>query len=173
MALFQKTSIAEVRAPPFDELRRRTRILVIDDDESSFPFKQLKDEGYAIDHWPKVQSLTQLEQGTYDIVVLDIHGVGQEYSADDGLGILEHIKERNPSQLVVAFSGHTFDLAKNRFFRLADDVLGKPVDATKCKRVIDDLIASKMTPQGMWSGSSSCCRKQVFLRRTYPSSNRR
>ncbi|MBE3040170.1 MAG: hypothetical protein IMZ62_15340 [Chloroflexi bacterium] len=160
MALLGKKKVADLGRLPLSELRKRTRILVIDDDENSFPFTILRNEGYAIDHWPRVQALGPLESGQYDIIVLDIQGVAQQYSADDGLGILEHIKQANPSQIVVAFSGHSYDLSKNRFWRLADDSLGKPVDATRCKRLIDNLIESKMTPEHYWSAVVDLLQRQ-------------
>jgi DNA-binding NtrC family response regulator len=149
MSLFKK-KISKIALPSVDVLRKRTRILVIDDDENSFPFELMRNEGYAIDYWPKVQNLGKLEGGEYDIIVLDIGGVAKEYTHEDGLGILEHLKDANPAQIVVAFSGQTFDLSKNRFWRLADDSLSKPVDATRCKRMLDSLIENKMTLSHYW-----------------------
>jgi len=150
MSFFRRKTIGDLPKPTDNELRARTRILVIDDDPHSFPFEALRKEGYAIDHWLKVENLHTLEEGQYDIIFLDIQGVALEYTTDDGLGILEHLKEVNPSQIVVAFSAHSYDLSKNRFWRLADDSLNKPVEATKCKRLIDNLIESKRTPARYW-----------------------
>jgi CheY-like chemotaxis protein len=145
-------SVSQLRRAPFNDLKKRTRILVIDDEECSFPFGLLKKEDYAIDHWPKVRDLQTLEKGVYDIIILDIKGVAEDYDRNDGLGILEHLKQVNPSQIIVAFSGQSFDLSKNRFWRLADDALAKPVDVTTCKRVIDRLIEKKVTFQHYWGG---------------------
>ena len=33
---------------PFEEIRKRARILVIDDDEQAFPYKLIEKEGYNI-----------------------------------------------------------------------------------------------------------------------------
>ena len=150
MGLFSKKKVSQIPLPGSDVLKKRTRILVVDDDENSFPFEILRKEGYAIDHWPKVENLTKMEQGDYDIIILDIGGVAREYSPTDGLGILEHLKNVNPAQIVVAFSGQSFDLSKNRFWQLADDSLSKPVDATKCKRMLDNLIENRMTLDHYW-----------------------
>jgi len=151
VGIFRKKRISELPVPPLADLRKRTRILVIDDDPHSFPFDVLRREGYAIDHWFKVDTLRALEEGQYDLIFLDIQGVAKEYSGEDGLGILEHLKQVNPSQIVVAFSAHSYDLSKNRFWRLADDSLSKPVEAAKCKRLIDNLIESKRTPAHYWA----------------------
>jgi len=137
----------------FDARRRSARLLVIDDDPNSFdPFKPLQKEGYAIDFWQKIEDLTKLEQGYYDIIVLDIKGVGQEWSSEEeGFAILELLKARNPSQVVIAYSGETFDFSKQKFYRMADDMLPKAsVDAAKCKTVIDSLIRDKLRPTALW-----------------------
>ncbi|MGB3087490.1 MAG: hypothetical protein WBC53_07175, partial [Phycisphaerae bacterium] len=78
-----------------------TRIVVIDDEKEAFPLDVLASQGYAIDHWGDVKDLQKLETGFYDIIILDIGGVGQELDADnEGLGVLRHIKKVNPSQIV-------------------------------------------------------------------------
>lgn len=132
------------------ELRKRVKIVVIDDDENAFPTQTLQDEGYTIDYWPEVKSVERLERGDFDIIVLDIAGVAGKFSPEDGLGMLESLKRQNPMQIVVAFSGQSFDLGKHRFFSLADDVLPKPVNALKCKQVLDQLIEGRFTVEHMW-----------------------
>ena len=149
--LGKKLTIADLPAPSLSELKKRTKILVIDDDENSFPFELLRREGYSIEHWPRVESLMALEEGQYDVIILDIQGVAKHISQDDGLGVLDLIKKTSPSQIVVAFSSHSFDLSKTRFWKMADDSLCKPVDAATCKRLIDNLIETKRTPHHYWS----------------------
>ena len=159
MALFKKLRIADVAKPvPLDEIRKRAKIIVIDDDPESFPCKLLRKEGYSIESWQKVESLSRLEKGDFDIIVLDIGGVAGEYAQNDGLGVLEHLKKYNPSQIIVAFSGQTFDLGKARFWKMADDSLSKPVDAIKCKEVIDHLLEEKFTLEHYWQGLVSIIR---------------
>lgn len=149
-----KKTVAGLPVISFSEVKKRTRIVVIDDDPNSFPIEILKKEGYAIDYWEDVEELSKLEEGAYDIIFLDIQGVGKDYSDEEGLGILEHLKNKNPSQIVVAFSCHSFDLSKNRFWKLADDSLCKPVQAAKCKQLIDELIKNKHNPKHYWSSVS-------------------
>jgi len=151
MYWFRKKRISDLPALPFAEIKRRTKVLVIDDDPDSFPYGLMRREGYSVEHWPKVESVTPLQEGQYDIIILDIQGVATHISPDDGLAVLELIKDANPSQIVVAFSSHSFDLSKNRFWRRADDSLCKPVDLAMCKRLVDSLIESKRTPQHYWA----------------------
>jgi DNA-binding NtrC family response regulator len=163
MLFSREKSIESVQGKfDFDSRRRSARILVIDDDENSFePFKPLQREGYGITFWTKVEDLTKLEQGHYDIVILDILGVGQEWSPDEqGFGILELLKARNPGQIVVAYSGETFDFSKQKFYRMADDMIPKQsVDPAKCKSVIDNLIATRLSPSGVWGQIREILRK--------------
>jgi len=159
MALFKKLRIADVAKPvPLDEIRKRAKIIVIDDDPESFPCNLLRREGYSIESWQKVESLSRLEKGDFDIIILDIGGVAGEYAQNDGLGVLEHLKKYNPSQIIVAFSGQAFDLGKARFWKMADDSLSKPVDAIKCKEVIDHLLEEKFTLEHYWQGLVSIIR---------------
>jgi len=130
----------------FEELKKRTRIVVIDD-ENTFPVKLFKNEGYSIDEWPKVEDYSKLQSGFYDIIVLDIKGVASHISIDDGLGVLESIKHYNPSQIIIAYSQHSFDLTKSKFWEMADEKIAKPSDFLKMKRIIDDLIATKFNPK--------------------------
>ncbi|WP_426670912.1 hypothetical protein ACPPVU_06695 [Mucilaginibacter sp. McL0603] len=129
----------------FEELKKRTRIVVIDD-EKTFPVSLFRNEGYSIDEWPKVEDYGKLQSGFYDIIVLDIKGVAMHISNDDGLGVLEDIKHYNPSQIIIAYSQHSFDLTKSKFWELADEKIAKPSDFLKMKRIIDDLITTKFNP---------------------------
>lgn len=160
--LLGKTKPIATFAKPMDigQLRKRAKIVVIDDDKNAFPTKALQSEGFTIEYWPKVQSLTRLEQGDFDIIVLDIKGIAGKITELDGFGILQRIKKVNPSQIVIAFSGETFDIGKTQFFKLADDVLAKPVDTLKCKQVLDDLILEKFTVDHLWGSVATLLRRE-------------
>ncbi|CAM4400186.1 DNA-binding transcriptional response regulator [Flavobacterium terrigena] len=129
----------------FDELKKRTRIIVIDD-ENSFPTKLFKDEGYTIDKWDIVKDYSKLENGFFDIIVLDIKGVALHISEDDGLGVLISLKKNNPAQIIISYSQHSFDLSKIEFFQLADENIAKPSDFLKIKNILDNLITTQFKP---------------------------
>ena len=129
----------------FEELKKRTRIVVIDDEEG-FPVKLFQSEGYSIDKWDSVENYGKLESGFYNIIVLDIKGVAQHISTEDGLGVLESIKKRNPAQIIIAYSQHSYDLSKSKFWELADEKIAKPSDFLKIKSIIDNLICTKFKP---------------------------
>ncbi len=158
--------VASLQRPPLPELRRRTRIVVIDDEPDSFPVALLRKEGYAIEQWEAVENMSDLTDGKFDIIFLDIHGVAKHLSEEDGLGIIEHVKHLQPYQIVVAFSGDSYDLSKNRFFAMADDTLAKPIDVAKCKELVDRLIEAKHRPDYYWGRIVECLRKSgVSVRR--------
>lgn len=152
MFWFAKKKIHQLaNSRTLDEQRMRARILVIDDDDQSFPTELLKAEGYNITHWPRVQNLTQLESGAFDIIILDIQGIASpEQSRTGGVGILKHIKEYNPAQIVVAYSGKKYDLNQGEFWKIADDFLGKPSPLIICKQKIDDLLTRKFSATYYW-----------------------
>lgn len=130
----------------FEEIKKRTRIVVIDD-ENSFPTSIFENEGYSINKWDNVKDYSKLENGFYDIIVLDIKGVAQHLSEEDGLGVLTDLKEKNPAQIIISYSQHSYDLNKVQFFQLADDNITKPSDYLKIKRTIDNLIVTKFRPE--------------------------
>jgi CheY-like chemotaxis protein len=127
-----------------DEIRKRSRILVIDDNE--FIYQNLfKNDGYTIEKWNDVDDLPKLEKGYFDIVLLDIQGVGKDYSREQGLGILKHLHEVCPSQIVIAYSNADFSLKYQDFFKMADAVLAKSDDYVQFKRTVDRLLGERFT----------------------------
>jgi len=148
----RKQRLSDLPVQPFDEIRKRARILVIDDDEKAFPYKLLQKEGYNIQYWPRVDELRDLESGAFDVIVLDIYGVAsKDISTNDGIGVLEHIKKSNPAQLVIAYSGQKYDFSQAAFWKLADDYLGKPSSLIDCKERIDALLKQNFNPLHYWN----------------------
>lgn len=123
------------------DIRRKLKIIVIDDDDI-FPVSGFKEFGYSIDRWEKLDEIKhkRLIDGEFDIIILDIYGVAKDIARNDGLDILQDIKTKNPSQVVVAYSGHSFDFSKNKFWELADEKLTKPTPFVGTQEIIDQLI---------------------------------
>lgn len=151
---FQRTSLPE--------LKKRLRILVIDDEPKTFPTEFFRREGYTIESWKKVESMQRLEAGEFHIIVLDIGGVAKELGPEDGIAVLRSLKQTNPEQIIVAFSGQQFDVEKNVFFRLADDTIRKPTDALVCKERIDNLILSRFSVEHIWRDLTALIVKEGF-----------
>jgi len=68
MLSFFRRSSAAWPDVPIDEIRKRARIVVIDD--TDFLYLQLfKRDGYTVDKWDDVMELQKLESGYYDIIL--------------------------------------------------------------------------------------------------------
>ena len=128
----------------FDEIKKRARLLVIDDND--FPYEELFErDGYTIDKWDDVDDLPKLESGYYDVVLLDIHGVGAKESEEQGFGILKHIHTTSPAQIIVAYSNADWSLKYQDFFDLADSRLDKRSDYVDFKRTVDSLLKDRFS----------------------------
>ncbi len=135
------------------ELKKKVKILVVDDEQEQFPTKHLQESGYTIEWWREItpEKLERMESGHFDIIFLDIKGIANKnISETDGLGIIKRLKTVNPFQIVIAFSGHSYDLSKTEFWRLADDTLAKPVTIIKAKELIDRIIEERITIEHYW-----------------------
>jgi CheY-like chemotaxis protein len=143
MGLFRKEE--EWPTVSHDEIVRRARILVIDD--GPFPYKTLFErDGYTIQQWSDVTDLHALEHGEFDLILLDLLGVGTAESSDEGFGLLKHIRQVSPAQIVVAYSNSDLSLEYQPFFRDADAVLHKTkADYVEFKRTVDGLLDERFS----------------------------
>ena len=143
--------------PSFCELKKRTRIAVIDDDRNAIPVESLQTDGFAINAFPQidVSLLSRLERGEFDIIILDIKGVvSPGIINNEGLGVLHYLKTKNPTQLIIACSSKKFDASQQKFFNLADDILDKPITFVDCKEKLEQIIMENMNLDSRWHALS-------------------
>lgn len=130
---------------PFEEIKKRARLLVIDDDPFAY-LEIFQKNGYAIEQWTDVEDLNRLESGAFDLILLDVQGVGKKISpTEQGLGVLRHLRVKSPAQLVVAFSSADYSLKYQDFFALADRTLTKSADYVDFQRVVDELLHERFS----------------------------
>jgi hypothetical protein len=141
---WKKRQRAGWETPPVAVLRKRARVLVIDDSEFTY-LPLFARDGYRIDHWSEIRDLSALESGDFDVILLDLHGVGTQESANSGLGVLQHLRNVSPTQMVVAYSSVSWPLADKKFFDLADRTLSKTDDYLDFKEAVDALIVSRFS----------------------------
>ena len=127
-----------------EEIKKRARILVIDDDEFAY-VALFQKEHYSIDKWDDVQDLSKLEEGYYDLILLDIQGVGQTLSEEQGFGVLKHLRAVSPSLIIIAYSNADYSLKYQEFFDLADSKLAKTADFVDFKRTVDDYLKKRFS----------------------------
>src|ERR1700677_1115757 len=137
---------AAFNEPDIETLRKHAKILVIDD--HALPAQKLFErDGYHLERWPEIKNLSQLTDGHYEIILLDLHGVGLNESPDmQGLGILRHIKQSNPAQMVIAYSAQSQRLSARAFIELADSVLDKEASYVAYKEVVDGFLRRRASP---------------------------
>lgn len=128
--------------PCFEEIKKRAKILVIDDNDFAYAPLFSRD-GYTIEKWDDIESLEKLENNYFDLILLDMQGVGQNESEEEGFGILKHIRAKSPAQIVIAFSNADWSLKYQGFFDLADRKLAKSQDYVEFKRTVDDLLIKR------------------------------
>jgi CheY-like chemotaxis protein len=135
-----------VTEPDIEVLRKRAKILVIDD--QALPVQRLfQRDGYHFERWAQIKNLSQLTDGYFDIILLDLQGVGLNESPDlQGLGILAHVKQSNPAQAVVAYSAHTQKISLRPLIDMADAVLDKDASYVEYKEMVDNLLRQRATP---------------------------
>ena len=107
-----------------------TRILFIDDDKDFKVVKILKNAGWLHTSLIKdVKDLDQKEVVESDILFVDIQGVGVALGfADEGLGVAEAIKKRNPQKKVVIYSAQAQGERLHSALSMADSLLKKNAD---------------------------------------------
>jgi response regulator RpfG family c-di-GMP phosphodiesterase len=136
----------EPPAVDIQAVRKHARVLVIDD--HVLPVQKLFErDGYHFERWSSVKNLSQLTDGHYHLILLDIQGVGLDESPNlQGLGILQHIKRSNPAQAVIVYSAQPHSVSSNEFLVLADALLDKDMSYVEYKERVDELLLRRAAP---------------------------
>lgn len=121
-------------------------IAIVDDNISDFPVAELKRAGYRVKAYRQVGLSDFLSLAEYDVVFLDMHGIVKDDLDEGGLKLIAKLRLTNPHQKICAVSSKTFDPTASMFFKQADDVQKKPINAQRCQEVVDGLLAEKLAP---------------------------
>ena len=121
----KKYTFNDIPLSDINDLKKRIKIVVIDDNKDSFPIETMQDFGFTLEYWKIIDSnkLKRLEKNEFDIIILDIEGVVEtsELGEKDGLDILKSLKNKNNKQIIIAFSGSTYDVSKGEFWKITDE----------------------------------------------------
>ncbi|HMG16869.1 MAG TPA: hypothetical protein VK590_15540 [Saprospiraceae bacterium] len=129
--------------------RDNFRIAIIDDQKIGL-IKSLRQHSYRIDHFNDVINFDVLAK--YDIIICDIQGVGKSLGSKyEGGHLIKEIRNFYPLKYIIAFSGKSFDVSYNKFFRLCDDVMGKYVDVTSWTMCLDMAMKNINNPIYIWN----------------------
>lgn len=122
---------------------KNSKICIIDDGIQDLKslIKGLKAEGFNnLVEKKKVNSVNELLQEDYDLIILDITGVAKEISAEDGIGVLSELKRNNPALQVLVVSGSSFSPELSQRLSQADLIRNKPVLPSDLSADVDELL---------------------------------
>lgn len=123
------------------KLKGKAKIAIVDDEEIPH-IKKLNDDGYTIQEFSDIQNIDEFISWKYNIVVLDIQGIGKELSSNSGgWKILNYIKSVSPHTVVIMFTGADWSIKDHKSdLQLADDFLSKDLEFLDFKMKLDEAI---------------------------------
>jgi DNA-binding response OmpR family regulator len=131
---------------------RNAKICIIDDqiDHLKSFIEGLRKEGFTnLIEKNHVRSVNELLDGGYDLIVLDLKGVAEDISSDDGIGIIETLKQSDPALPILVISGTTTPPDKAKILSQADLIRTKPVLPADLASDVDDILKTRKDPY--WS----------------------
>ena len=163
--LFKKQTFKDIPNIDLDELKKRTKIVVIDDEEDSFPVTSIQNFGFTVEYWNQLDAnkLKRLENKEFDIIILDIIGIADtnELGQINGIDILKTLKNTNPNQIIIAFSGSTYDISKAEFWKLADGFMKKPIELLSTKEKLEQIIKDNFSNEKLINQLQSLMKLQI------------
>ena len=139
------------------ELKRRFKILIIDDEE--FPFLEaLKKHEYLITHKKDLDDLSDAE--AYKIILCDIRGVGKALGTDyDGAYLIKQLKVMYPDKTIIAYTANPYDPTFEEFLGYAVKTVFKGSFALDdWSTLLDQLLFEIVDPVKLWEET----RKQLL-----------
>ena len=124
---------------------RNAKVCIIDDkiEDLKSLHDGLKKEGFSnLTKHKKSPTINDILNEHYDIILLDLNDVANEITEMDGLGILQMIKDRNPSLPILVITGQNPSPEVRDIINLADLVRKKPVLASDLANDVDTILRS-------------------------------
>lgn len=124
------------------ELKKKTKILFIDDDNKFKVVSILKNSGWVNTKIIKdINNLDSDEVRTTDIFFVDIQGVGKKLEfQDEGLGLANALKNKYPNKKVVIYSAENRGDRFHEALKKADDSLPKNAEPFQFQQTIENLL---------------------------------
>jgi DNA-binding NarL/FixJ family response regulator len=143
---------------PREELIRRSRILIVDDEEIDL-VADLKSSRFSVDHEKDIgtHNIDLIDKRLYDLILLDFGKVGSHFGDDQGLSLLRYIKRVNPSVVVLAYTSKALKPGQAEFFRLSDGVLSKDAGITDSMEKIEEGLRKAHSIISVWSALLAVC----------------
>lgn len=137
-----------VRRERIADLRKRTDVLVIDD-ENFEPKDFLEKNNYRLTIKHDIDNTKDVSE--YPIILCDIRGVGTKISpAFEGAFLIKEIKKNYPEKIVIAYTASQYDPSYNGYIRKADNVLPKDLSMEDWLEQLDKYIYMLADPVEQW-----------------------
>lgn len=122
-----------------DELKKRTHVLFVDDEDFSTRLQSIRDAGWSVNQINDVTNFNCPEIEHANIIFMDYIGVGQALTpTDEGIGLLKEIKRRYPEKFIVFYSGYAGFIPGHEFHDIADAWIAKNSDPYVFVDLIED-----------------------------------
>lgn len=133
----------------FTELKKRTEILIIDDEEFSY-LDALKRHEYNITQKNDLTDLRDVE--AYKIILCDIRGVGKFLESEfDGAYLIKQLREKYPAKTIIAYTANEYNARFQQYINYADDVVAKgSYDLEDWTSLLDRLLKESSDPVKIW-----------------------
>jgi CheY-like chemotaxis protein len=159
LSYFRKKRIDDLALKmPRDELLRRSRLLIVDDEEPAF-LQDLRGAGFAVDHVVDIDktNMNIIEKPFFDLILLDFGRVGKAFGSDEGLSLLRHIKRVNPSAIVIAYTSKALKIEHADFYRLTDGALAKDAGIQESLERLEDGLRKAHSITNVWQTLLTLC----------------
>ncbi|MFZ2657504.1 MAG: hypothetical protein WAX69_21390 [Victivallales bacterium] len=135
-----------------DEIIRRSRILVVDDEKPQV-IQDMQASGFSVDYLSDItkDNVFKVDKNIYDLILLDFGGVGKGFGNDQGLSLLKHIKRVNPSTIVIAYTSKSLSSEQSDFFRMSDSVLLKDAGIQESLEKIEETLRIAHSFENTWN----------------------
>lgn len=156
---FEKMRIDSLNVKmPRDELVRRSRVLIIDDERPDL-IDDLKASHFSVDHVTDIgpDKIDLIERSLYDLILLDFGDVGAAFGQDQGLSLLRHIKRVNPAIVVLSYTSKALETRHADFYRQTDGALAKDAGIQESLEKIEDALRQAHSLENVWRGLLALC----------------
>ncbi len=87
-----------------EQLKKHTKVLIIDDEEPKDLREFLKREGWKTNYLEDLDAFTNRKLVESQIICIDIMGVGKKLHVENGMELVKCIKDRYPEKKVILYS---------------------------------------------------------------------
>jgi response regulator RpfG family c-di-GMP phosphodiesterase len=135
-----------INTPNYTFNNKSVKIVVVDDNPDDFPLEYLRNTFGQVTVFDKISLSEASKLVGNDLIFLDMTGVVKEDPKYGGLQLIKKVKDLPDAPIVVAVSRARFDPTATDYFKIADDVLKKPLTEMKCEEVVLELVRDKVSP---------------------------